>query len=374
MKTKTLLLLLYIAVLLLTSACDVIEDYIESNNYYEYKEEPAPDTSQSPLLKGDVYGSEGTAAEATGGYPIPDFTLPIFSLDSIWNTSIELNAPIDPESDAMIERLILEHEQGANMDLSVDEWSVTVFFAYEDTPRMNVELIQYWWSYYLAIKDAPMPSEVVPDPEDDGHLAIIDLSDGYVYEFWQAEKRADGTWTASWGNRIALSSNGIYPTGNSSRGSGFASLAGMIWPEEFAQGKIEHALVVSIPSTKKGGPVPPATESDGRSSYWGAIPIGARIQLNPALDLDGYDLTSYERTICECLQEYGAFVGDTSGSIEFEAINPLSYTHDPYNGMFNERWIVLHNIPLEELRVLELPPEIKDPELGVEDESIFVMP
>ncbi len=148
----------------------------------------------------------------------------------------------------------------------------------------------------------------------------------------------------------------------------------MIWPDEFAQRKIEHALVVSIPSTKKGVPVPPATETDGRKSYWGAIPIGARIQLNPALDLDAYNLTSYERTICECLQEYGAFVGDTSGSIEFEAINPLSYTHDPYNGMFDERWILLDNIPLEKLRVLELPPEIEDPGLGVEDESIFVLP
>ncbi len=214
----------------------------------------------------------------------------------------------------------------------------------------------------------------MPDPAGDGHLAIIDLSEGYVYEFWQAEKHDDGTWAASWGNRIALDSNGIYPTGNSSRGSGFASLAGMIWPEEFAQRKIEHALVVSIPSTKKGVPVPPATETDGRKSYWGAIPIGARIQLNPALDLNAYNLTSYERTICECLQEYGAFVGDTSGSIEFEAINPLSYTHDPYNGMFDERWILLDNIPLEELRVLELPPEIEDPVLGVEDESIYVLP
>ena len=306
--------------------------------------------------------------------PPPPISLPLFDVDSVWNTPIDANAPIDPESDTMIKRLILENEQGANVDISVHEWSVTVFFADENTPRMDVELIQYWWSYYRTIKDVPILPETVPDPAGDGHLAIIDLAEGYAYEFWQAEKHDNGRWAASWGNRIALDSNGIYPTGNSSRGSGFASLAGMIWPEEFAQGKIEHALVVSIPSTKKSGPVPPATETDGRRSYWGAIPIGARIQLNPELDLDNFEMSTYERIISESLQEYGAYVGDTSGSIEFEAINPLSYTNDPYQGMFDEHWILLDNIPLEEMRVLELHPEIDDPELSVEDESIYVLP
>ena len=33
--------------------------------------------------------------------------------------------------------------------------------------------------------------------------------------------------------------------------------------------------------------------------------------------------------------------------------------------MFDEHWILLDNIPLEEMRVLELHPEIDDPELSV---------
>ncbi len=124
MKTKPLRPLLIISLLLLFSACDVIENYLDLGINDDY-EEPAPTTPPETNMH---------------PRPFPDFSLPLFSPDSIWNTPIEADAPIDPESDAMIERLIMEHEQGANVDLSVDEWSVTVFFADEDTPRMDVEL------------------------------------------------------------------------------------------------------------------------------------------------------------------------------------------------------------------------------------------
>jgi hypothetical protein len=42
-----------------------------------------------------------------------------------------------------------------------------------------------------------------------------------------------------------------------------------------------HALTFSFDSTKSGGPVWPATESDGRTSTAGAMPEGARLQPAP---------------------------------------------------------------------------------------------
>jgi hypothetical protein len=202
-------------------------------------------------------------------------------------------------------------------------------------------------------------------------MSIIDLSTGYEYDFWQIVQGNDGSWKASWGNRIPLDSDGFYPQGMSARGSGFALLGGMIWPEEFEQGYIDHALVLSIPHAAKGGPVLPATESDGRSGADGAIPEGARLQLDPTLDLDRFDMRPYERIIAETLQVYGALVGDVSGNVELEAINPISYPEDPYPpGWFDERWPLLTNIPWEYVRVLELPPQ-SDPLLDVFDESIY---
>lgn len=314
-------------------------------------------------------------------YPLPDwvletatpteFSLPMFAADSIWNTPIEANPAIDPNSEIMVNQILKDlAKNSVDPVLSVDDYSVTVFFADENTPRIDVEIRNSWNMGFDVLLDVPMPENAVPDPGTDGHLAIIDESTGYVYEFWQAKQRDNGNWTASWGARIPLDSDGIYPYGMSSRASGFSVMAGVIWPEEFENG-IEHALILSIPTVKKGGPVPPATETDGRHTTEGAIPEGARIQLNPELNLDNFFLTPYERAICEALQTYGAFVGDVSGSIEFETVNPLSFDGDPYNGMFTEQWIILNNIPFEELRVLELPPLIENAPLIVVEEEIY---
>jgi hypothetical protein len=311
-------------------------------------------------------------AQVSGPLP-PGIPLPLYSLDSPWNQPIPAGAAIDPDSETMI-ALLVEDAENENHppSLSVREWSVTVYLADENTPRYDIPLTATW-SPYDVLLDVPIPDGALPDPEDDGHMTILDLSTGYEYDFWIVSQRRDGSWRARWGNRISLDSSGTYANGMSARGSGFASLAGMIWPEEFEQGHIDHALVVSIPHAAAGGPVWPATESDGWSHAPGAIPEGVRLQLDPALDLAQFSMLPYERIIAEALQTYGAFVGDNSGSIEFEVINPISYLEDPYPpDWFDSRWALLSNIPWEHMRVLELPPQDPDPLLIVTDETIYI--
>ena len=144
------------------------------------------------------------------------------------------------------------------------------------------------------------PSSLNPDPEGDGHLVIIDTIGGCVYDFWKA-RFSNGKWKAAWGNAIPLASNGIFPNGLSARGSGFELLQGLIWPDELSNGVIEHALIFSYDHTRAGGPVPPATESDGTTSGIDAIPEGALVQLNPALDLNSLGLTPMEKIIAKAL-------------------------------------------------------------------------
>jgi hypothetical protein len=323
----------------------------------EYDEEPLP-----PHL--DVQAQVDVTL-------LNDIALPLYAPDSPWNQAIPADAPIDPNSEAMVDQLVHDVQTGNQPTLSVREWSVTVYAADYDTPRFNVELVASW-SPYDKLLSVPIPIGALPDPTADGHLTIIDTSSGYEYDFWQAKQNKDGSWQASWGNRISLDSSGVYPFGMSARGSGFASLAGMIWPQELAQGHIDHALVMSIPTSSRGGPVWPATESDGRSWSDGAIPEGTRLQMDPDLDLGQFDMTPYERIIAETLQTYGAFVGDISGSVELEVINPISYPENPYpEGWFNTRWTLLTNIPWEHMRVLDLSDQISDPDLHVVEPEIF---
>jgi hypothetical protein len=309
--------------------------------------------------------------EIEGPLP-PAHPLPFYSSDSPWNLPIPTETEIDSNSEVMIDLLVKDARTGNPPVLSLREWSYPVYVADESTPRHQVELTANW-SPYRAILDVPIPDGALPDPRGDGHMIIIDLTTGYEYDFWQASRNQDGSWEASWGNRISFSGDGFYLHGMGARGSGFAGLGGLIWPEEFEKGRIDHALFMAIPHPASGGPVWPATESDGTSSREGAIPEGARLQLDPALDLDQFDMLPYERIIAEALQAYGAFVGDVSGSVSIYAVNPICYPEDPYpEGWFDTRWALLNGIPWEHMRVLNLLPQTPDPLEQVVDESIFL--
>ncbi len=159
-----------------------------------------------------------------------------------------------------------------------------------------------------------------------------------------------------WGNSTRLDGTGIYPHGLSSKASGFAGAAGLIFPEELQSGRIDHALFMSFPFTKAGGPVAPATSSDGLTTAPGAIPMGARIQLDPALDLLQLNLDPYELIVGRALQEYGMIVGDTGGALSLFAASPLGYGEDPYAGILpSSAYAYLRQIPVERFRVLVAP-------------------
>ncbi|KDR94614.1 hypothetical protein [Peptoclostridium litorale] len=282
---------------------------------------------------------------------IPEIKL--YSQDSPFNQKIAADARVDRNSDLMINSLIDSYNMG-DMLVAKDSWTVAAYFADENTPRYDVKITASW-APATVIRDVPIPDFAVPDPGE-GHMAIIDQSTGYEYDFWLAEK-VNGQWTAGWANKIAYEGDGIYPEGLSCRGSGLALLGGVIWPEELRSGRIDHALVFSYAFPKAGEPVYPATESDGNSYRIDAIPEGARLQLDPDLNLDALGLTSYEKTIARAMQEYGMILCDNGSSgIELEAVNPISASGNSYEGLMpNDPYVYLQKIPVESFRVLELP-------------------
>jgi hypothetical protein len=193
-------------------------------------------------------------------------------------------------------------------------------------------------------------------------------------------RKVNDSWQASWGNRIALDSIGVYPNGMSSLGSGIAGAAGLIWPQELQIGIIQQKLVFTVPPQvcAAGGPVSPATESDGTSTGADTIPEGAILQLDPSIDVDdtSHGFTKLEKIIAKAMQDYGVIIGDV-GSSEFgvRAVSPLSYPNNPYIELTKSEdtwhgYIFLRNISISNLRVLKLPPQY-DPPLSIADESIY---
>jgi hypothetical protein len=103
----------------------------------------------------------------------------------------------------------------------------------------------------------------------------------------------------------------------------------------------------------------PATASDGKTTLAAALPQGARVQLDPALDLGTLRLSASERTIAEALQRYGMYLGDTGGALALYAVSPQSFDTNPYTGLLpDESYVLLNKIPVGRFRVLKTGPQV----------------
>jgi hypothetical protein len=275
---------------------------------------------------------------------------------SPFNTQIPTGAPADPASALMVQRMT---ESLGSFFISVKRWSVPVYYAGTNTKRYNVRMTESaLTAYQVPIPAGARPSAPFPPEETDGAMVVFDPTRGCEYDFWEASKQPDGSWKARGVSRIETNSGGIYRRGASARGSGFALGAGLIRPEEVEAGAIKHALVFSLPSddVKGGGPVRPASESDGASTLDGAIPEGARVQLDPSFDVSTLG-HRWQRTIARALQRYGMYLSDRGGGgVGLVAQNPQSYAHNPYP-WGNQDYAYLPSELISRLRVLQLPPQ-----------------
>jgi hypothetical protein len=305
----------------------------------------------------------------------------LYSPKSPFNQPFPAAPAIAPDSARLVQGLARAEAQKGFV-LSVGEWTVPTYFATADTPTTTVQLggaPPQWGMTPNArayppgssgglperlpsqLHGVPIPAGAVPDPGLDAHLTIVDRSAGCEYDLYGAHL-AGGSWHAVWANSTRLDGSGVYPSGLGAKASGFASLAGLIWPGELRRGRIDHALFFAYPFTRSGGPVSPATASDGRVEDSGALPEGARLQLDPDLDLDLLGLMPYQRTIAEAMQKYGLILGDTGGAFGLYAVGRQGFGGDPYRGVLpDEDFPSLSRIPTDRFRLVDLPAQEPSP-------------
>ena len=292
---------------------------------------------------------------------------PLFP-SSAFNMKISEDPAIAEKSSQVIDFLATNQAGEFGFIIGVAGWTYPIFYADDSTPTYDITFTENY-SEDNILRGVPIPDNAIPDPQDDGHMVIIDKAADTEYDYWMAKKTGD-TWTAGWGNKIFLSGDGVYPHGLSARGSGFAASQGLVWPEEIDAGRIEHALFFSIDDkyVKAGGPISPASESDGGSTETFAIPEGARLQLDPSIDLSTLDLLPYELTIATAMQNYGIILGDRGGGIQFYAARPDNYD---WSSVFDEidqseGFSELFNaeISIKDFRLLEMGCQYSTPEVG----------
>jgi hypothetical protein len=333
-------------------------------------------TATAALVAVSICPAAGIGATA----PFPDR---LYSSSSPFNQPIPRHPAVSPDSEDMVQGL-LTAEQEKGFVLTVGKWTVPAYFAGATTPRAAVELgdappqwgvpfgyqgLPPGWSDSLSrrvpglMKEVPIPRDARPDPSLDAHLTVIDREENCEYDLYGAHRSADG-WHAVWANSTRLDGSGVYPFGMGTKASGFAGVAGLVWPSELSAGRIDHALFFGYPFTKSGGPVSPATSSDGRSSLPGAMPEGTRVQLDPSLDLNTLHLRPYQRTIARALQTYGMILGDTGGAFALYAVGRQGFKGNPYQKTLpRASFPDLSAIPADRFRVLQPPAQRYRPPL-----------
>jgi len=283
-----------------------------------------------------------------------------FSADSPWNQRIPADVAIRPDSDALISDLSTS-SPWPGLLINIHPWSVPVFEADGSSPRASVRTPLSNEGEGMTF-DWPVPTGATADPELDGHLTVIDRAAGRAYDFYQGRPTADGSWDCTLCSTVDLNGTGVRPPkggdrpwyeSHGSRACGFPLIAGLIRPEEIAAGRIDHALVIAYPALRQRwfrSPASTGHPDNGIISEHTGIPCGGRVQLDPAVDVDALDLPPAGRTIARALQEYGAYVGDFSGSINLYADGSESARRQ-WEGVLTSE--AVRGLDLSRLRVVE---------------------
>lgn len=296
-----------------------------------------------------------------------------FSPDSPWNTPIAEGAAVDSKSDILLEGFA----DGSDLFVNIQEWTVTVrYLDAANTQKRNVSQL-YPGRYGQGFGPGnrlPIPADAATPGAPQSEEYYISLVDPVQMKAWdvrQLGKDERGHWRAGFGAEVDLSGTGVAAPwmtasrpGESAgpRPSGVPLMAGLIRADEIKAGRIDHALAFAYAKPKAGVFVSPASTAlemtPERAERTFALPMGARMQLDPAYDIENTLLSPAGKVIARALQEYGAILVDEAGATTLFAEGGPGQA-EAWEGVLSESELQLLFTPdfmMENFRVLELGP------------------
>ncbi len=311
-------------------------------------------------VKGSASSNQGKHAKPSGGVlgvrvtkqparkttatgAVPRF----FSPSSVWNRVLSPQARIDPSSTAMVASLneAVQHEEQEKSGpwINTKNYSVPIYTVSATQPTVPVTLVRHTPEPPLsaAWSAVPLPEGAQPAGGTDAALVVWQPSSDRMWEFWQLHQTEEG-WQAVWGGAIqhASRNSGVFgprawPGAKTYWGVSASSLAlagGVITIEDLERGEIDHALAISLPEIRQGVFATPAERTDGRSANPSSLPEGARLRINPNVDLASRQMPPLTRMLAEAAQRYGILVRDYSTVAAFSAEDPVPTGSSPYTG------------------------------------------
>ncbi len=160
----------------------------------------------------------------------------------------------------------------------------------------------------------------------DRHVLVLDRDDCVLYETWNTWPDGTGGWTAGSGAVWDLRSNAMRPAGwTSADAAGLPILPGLVRYEEVEQGRVLHAIRVTIPRTQRAY-VWPASHQAGSTTDLNVAPMGTWLRLDAAIDPATFG--PQVRPIVVALQTYGAVVADNGSALYLSGVPDERWDND----------------------------------------------
>jgi hypothetical protein len=279
----------------------------------------------------------------------------LYSDGSFWNTPIPSSPAIDPDSSLMVNKALVGYKSSAHLSNS-DAWGMGLAYASPLSRLYNVGCTRYGCSESVS---ARIPRYAAASSGSDGKLSVIEPTTNTEFDAWIAEyDPVNDSWRA--GSRFLTESDGwgalcgLGEHCNGANAAGTAGMGGAVRPEEIAQGHIDHALALATPYTRSGYIACPATHTDGKYDDVAALPQGARVQLDPSFDVSATNWPRWKKVVGRALQEYGAYVEDTGGSLSLAGESNVNRGYNAWSLAGVSGSTSLGDLPWEKFRVLKL--------------------
>jgi hypothetical protein len=289
-----------------------------------------------------------------------DFPRP-YSDSSPWNTPIGPNPELAPDSNAIVAHSIAPFGGGANLSTSA-KWGLGLAYADPSSRLHRIGCDLYGCDVSVSGR---IPAYARANTGSDGKLTVVEPTSGAELDMWRGVYRSDADrWSASWRGVTDVNGWGFYCRPgehcNGPNAAGNTGLGGVVRPEEIAQGHIDHALQLSgiEDYVRRNFIACPATHWDGTSSDPRAIPQGARVQLDPAFDVGAQPWPEWKKVVARALQQYGAIIDDSGGSLGIAAENITNRGYDAWQragmGPTTQYSRSLSVLPWDRMRVLKI--------------------
>jgi len=282
-----------------------------------------------PVLLGSVLA----IACASQAYQSPDLSgIPLFPADNPWHFDIS-NFPVHPNSANLVNSV------GTSTGLHPDFGTV-----YDGAP-MGIPYIVVGsgqpklpvaFDYADESDPGPYPAPLDAPIEGgsastgDRHVIVVDSSSALLYEMWDSHPLAN-SWQAGSGAKFDLASNTLRPeTWTSADAAGLPILPGLVRYDEIRRGVIDHAIRMTV-STSRKSYLWPARHQAGSTSSLNAPAMGERFRLKASFDTTGYPATA--KVVIAAMKKYGLIVADNGSNWYISGAPDERFSDDELNAL-----------------------------------------